>query len=256
MLVRLEPGTHGAILLRMPRRAPVILITGFGPFPGVAENASACLAESLAALVGRRLPGHAVSSAVLDTRWSTLDRDLTRLYAATRPRLALHFGVSPRAEGFTIELQARNARADRVDVAGQPPATRRIVPGGVDRRPATLPADLIVTRLHALGLPARLSQDAGDYLCNELFYRALSLEPTRSAPTCIGFVHIPSSLAGAGPDGLDPLPGCPLTWAGALAGGLEIVRTCLGKPAARPRAPDAGGLLNLPRRLRLDQPQQ
>ena len=51
--------------------------------------------------------------------------------------------------------------------------------------PSPCPAARLVALARKSGLPARLSHDAGDYLCNESFY--LSLLMDRRA----GFVHVP-----------------------------------------------------------------
>ncbi len=106
----------------------------------------------------------------------------------------------------------------------------RIVEKGPDSLAANLPAEEIVARLGALGLPARLSNDAGAYLCNTALYTALALAGDGRAAPAIGFVHIPVSLERRSSD-LPPRGGR-LDWEGALAGGLEIIRACLGRPVS------------------------
>lgn len=207
------------------RQHATILLTGFGPFPGVPENASAALVPKLAHLVARRFRAHRVVARVLPTEWEGAAHRLAAHYAREKPCLGLHFGVSERATGFVIETLARNACAALPDAVGALPRTPRIAEHGPETRPATLPVDEILVRLGALGIPASRSEDAGAFLCNATLYAALGLAGEGATPA-IGFLHIPVALerraSGARERRLD--------WEGALTGGLEIVRACLGRP--------------------------
>jgi pyroglutamyl-peptidase len=210
------------------RRRATILLTGFGPFPGVPENASAILVPKLAHLVARRFHSHRVVARILPTEWDAAPQRLAAHYSRERPCLGLHFGVSERATGFVIETLARNVRGDLPDAAGAMPRAPCIVEKGPESLMTNLPADEIVARLGALGLPARVSCDAGAYLCNATLYTALGLAAESRAAPAIGFVHIPVSLERRA--AVARLGDRRLDWEGALAGGLEIIRACLGRP--------------------------
>ncbi len=196
---------------------PTVLITGFGPFPGVEVNFSGLFAVRIAAAARRRFPGVAIHVARLPTEWERGTERAAQAILRVKPSIVLHFGVSTAAAGFVIERQAVNACMAHADGAGMLPPFALIEPGGPKRRLTSLPVHRIVTRLQARGLPAAASDDAGTYLCNAVLYRSLG---AASAPATIaGFVHLPASLA-AGDDGA-------LTRAQALAGGLEIIAVCL-----------------------------
>lgn len=212
------------------RRRATILLTGFGPFPGVPENASAALVPKLAHLVARRFRAHRVVARILPTEWEAAAGKLAAHYAREKPCLGLHFGVSERAKGFVIETQARNVCAALPDAAGRLPPAPRIAEHGPEALAATLPVDEILMRLRVLGLPAAASDDAGAYLCNATLYAALGLASDGHAAPAVGFIHIPVSLGRGGtgqPRGL--------AWEDALVGGLEIIRACMGRPPARHR---------------------
>jgi len=49
----------------------------------------------------------------------------------------------------------------------------------------------------------------------------------------VGFIHIPASLAK--PEGARRPGACPLNWAQAMEGGLEILAACLNRFAAQRR---------------------
>jgi pyroglutamyl-peptidase len=216
------------------RRRATILLTGFGPFPGVPDNASAVLVPKLAHLIARRFRSHRVVARILPTEWEASSHRLASHYQREQPCLGLHFGVSDRATGFVIETLARNVRDPMPDATGALPTAPCIAKNGPDGIETRLPAGEIVARLSGLGFPARLSNDAGTYLCNATLYQALMLAMSGHTSAAVGFVHIPVSLERRGANG--PAPDRGLDWEGALLGGLEIVRVCLGRPApARPR---------------------
>ena len=211
----------------MPSPRPTILLTGFGPFPGIAENASALLAAKLGRLAASRFRAHRVVAKVLPTEWEAAPARLAAHYAREKPRLALHFGVSERAQGFVIETSARNIRSPTPDARGALPSSASIAAGGPERMAAGVPAEAIVARLTALGLPAHVSDDAGTYLCNAVLYHALAA----ARPAMTGLVHIPALLAAEGGGTSGPAARSLLDWETAVSGGLEIIRVCLGRPA-------------------------
>jgi pyroglutamyl-peptidase len=153
--------------------APRILLTGFGPFPGVAVNASQRLAGLLARRARRRWPDARVTCATLPTEWQRGPDRLAALWRTHSPDIALHFGVSARAIGFEIEITARNVRADSDDARGARPPGPCHGAAGPATCASTLPARAIVAALAARGLPGCISDDAGTYLCNSILYCSL-----------------------------------------------------------------------------------
>jgi pyroglutamyl-peptidase len=225
------------------RTATTVLITGFGPFPGVPVNATARLSWEVAEAARRLFPGVNFAAAVLATEWLATRARLDRLLAASRPDLVLHFGVSPRARGFEIEARARNACSPSPDAAGALPAADRLEAGGAEHLPASLPVHHIAMRLRRIGIPAFVSRDAGAYLCNAALYHSLLL--ARGAPRRrVGFIHVPASLAR--PGRCRRAAACPLTWEQAIAGAIEVVAACLGRPAQHRRRATAPGVWRAP----------
>ncbi len=206
---------------------PIVLLTGFGPFPGVAHNASAIFATRLAKTAARTFEGATFDAHVLPVAWATAPKVLTNRVAEIKPDIAIHFGVSARAKGFVLECTAANAIAAIEDDCGKKPVADCVIAGGRATRRSTLPMARIHARLRAANLPVKLSDDAGRYLCNAILYHSIAASRATPHTYRTGFIHIPSSLSGGGPRGHDPLPGCPLNWETALEGGLEILRTCL-----------------------------
>ncbi len=219
---------------------PTILLTGFGPFPGVPENATALLVPRLAKAARARYATHEVSAEILPTEWARAPGRLTALLAAANVVLALHFGASHNAEGFQIELIGRNLQTSRPDAVGEHPASERVLESGPELLAATLPAERIAARLLGLGYPCCTSSDAGTYLCNAVLYHSLAAARAQPMPRLAGFVHIPAGLARQGRHGQQIDPDCALDWKTAIAGGLEIIAACLEHAGAPAPAVKAG----------------
>jgi pyroglutamyl-peptidase len=212
------------------RRRDTILLTGFGPFPGVAENASERFVPKLAHLAARRFSAHRVVARILPTEWERAPSRLQMLYERERPKLVLHFGVSARAEGYVIETLARNTRRSAEDATGALPRDDVVVRGGPETLSARLPAQDIKLRLAQMKVPAVTSDDAGGYLCNTILYRSLLFAEQIEQPDAVGFFHIPQVIEPALlKSQVDPAE-MRFDWGTALLGGLEIIRTCLGRP--------------------------
>ncbi len=218
---------------------PTIVLTGFGPFPGVPVNASATLVQRLAQSARALFPDYDVLHDILPTQWEEAPARLRQLLDKRTVVLVLHFGVAQEAAGFQLELVGRNLQTSLQDTVGDLPKSSRVIEEGPDLLATTLPAERIAARLMGVGLPCTTSDNAGTYLCNALLYHSLAAAHGTREPHLAGFVHIPADLVGHGPDALEPHPACPLDWRTAIAGALEIIATCLDhtseqKPPVKP----------------------
>jgi pyroglutamyl-peptidase len=201
---------------KMQSTAPVVLLTGFGPFPDCTVNASAKLVTGLVEQARKQIPRAKFISEILPTEWQAAPQRLEELFRASSISLALHFGVAREAQGFRIETQGLNACATRLDASGQGPANAELKRGGSEALPVTIPTRDIARALQSRGLPVSLSDNAGGYLCNAVLYHSLALAKAARWPCRAGFIHIPMDLSRP-----------PLDERSALAGALEIVRVCL-----------------------------
>jgi pyroglutamyl-peptidase len=213
--------------VRSPTSRPVVLLTGFGPFPKVPENASSRLVPALATAAQQQFPAVQFHAAILPTEWALAPVRLSALMAEWSPTVVLQFGVSPRAKGFVFETRAHNEQdTAAADAIGCQPDCRAIAADGADVLRSRLPVAALVSRLRALGLPAVRSHNAGKYLCNALLYHGLVHQPQ-----LVGFIHLPTDLP------TEASTAHKLTFLGALAGGVAIVATCLDACAAPNGAP-------------------
>jgi pyroglutamyl-peptidase len=169
-------------------RRPSILLTGFEPFGGESVNPSWQVAQ---ALDSEGLSGATVHALQLPCVFGAARDALDVALSKARPTLVLALGQAGGREGFTVERVAINVDDGRIpDNAGRQPIDLAIVPGGPAAYFATLPIKAMVAALQRAGWPAAVSQTAGTYVCNHVFYGLMhSLRRRRSVRA--GFMHLP-----------------------------------------------------------------
>jgi pyroglutamyl-peptidase len=167
-----------------------VVIAGFGPFPGAPSNPSGHLARALARRRRPALAGIDITSHIFATAYAAVDRDLPKL-VAQQPDVLLIFGLAGRRREICIETRARNARSILFpDARGYCPDDRAIDAGAASGLPGNAPFPRLLAALRQRSaLPARLSRDAGTYLCNYAYWRAL--RSVRRGRPLVQFVHIP-----------------------------------------------------------------
>lgn len=161
-----------------------LLVTGFGPFPGMPRNPSALVVAALA----RHRAAFARKHIVLSTQILPVLYDLAAAFSpAPAPDVIVHIGVAGRRRELSIETVAHNRRSPRhPDASGRAPTVLRS--GAITRHAirAEWGARILAMTLRRAGVPASPSRDAGAYVCNALLYRSLD---SKCAPAL--FIHIP-----------------------------------------------------------------
>lgn len=182
----------------MPANTRRLLITGFEPFDGDSVNPSWEVAR---ALHGWSCEGVIVEAVQLPC---VFDAALRRLQEALTsgpvPELALALGLAGGRTDITPERVAINIDDARIaDNAGQQPVDRAVHADGPAAYFSTLPIKAIVHALRDAGLPASVSNTAGTFVCNHVFYGLMHLLATqpRLAGVRGGFVHVPALPAQA-----------------------------------------------------------
>jgi pyroglutamyl-peptidase len=169
-----------------------ILVTGFGPFPGAPVNPTEDLVRMLAYV---RVPRREIVTHVFPTSYAAVDRDLPALLGHHEPEALLMFGLAAATPHLRIETWARNDIAPLPDAAGVVPGLRSIAPGRPPALALATPARALLAAARRAGVPAAISKDAGDYLCNYLCWRAALAARRQSGPRLAAFIHVPEGLA-------------------------------------------------------------
>ena len=193
-----------------------VLLTGFDAFGGDLLNPSWLAVE---ALQGQVIGGHVVVTAQLPTEFSASRRLLTALLHKHQPILVLCVGLGGGRAGLSLERIAINVQDARIaDNTGTQPVDTPIVKSGPAAYFTTLPIKSMLRELTNSGIHAEVSQTAGTFVCNHVFYLLMHLLKNQgnSSSSRGGFVHVPY-LPGQG------LPCMPLE---ETVRGLRVAISC------------------------------
>src|SRR5258708_4098916 len=165
------------------------LITGFEPYGGRRVNPSG---EWAAALDGARLGDLVVVGRTLPVVFAGLAARMEACLAETRPAVVIALGLWPGEPMIRLERLAVNlADCASPDNAGALPSEELLHPDGAPALSATLPLRAIEAALLVEGIPARLSNTAGTFLCNATLYTLLRVIAQRGEHIPCGFIHLP-----------------------------------------------------------------
>jgi len=174
-------------------KAPLrILVTGFEPFPGAPYNPTAPLVARLLQLRRPALSDVERTGHVFRVSYGAVDRDLPALFATHDPDAVLMFGLAQRTPYLRVETRARN-RVTRLWPDADHDATRRqtIEPDGPAHLAFGSHTRQLLQAARATGITARLSHDAGRYLCNYLSWMAIAAARRQARTPAVAFVHVP-----------------------------------------------------------------
>lgn len=164
-----------------------ILLTGFEPFNGAAVNPSW---EAVRALDGWSGPGFQVVARQLPCVFGRAGEALRAALADVRPDLVIAVGQAGGRAELSVERIAINIDdASILDNAGQQPVDAAIAADGPAAYFSTLPVKAIVAALRLRGFAAGVSQTAGTFVCNHVFYGLL--HATVGTAVKAGFIHVP-----------------------------------------------------------------
>lgn len=158
----------------MTRKRPTVLVTGFEPFDGDRVNPSWEVASRLEGWQVRDGHGTAIATVraarlpcVFGEALATLEAALAR----HRPVAVLALGLAASRPDISIERVAINIDDARIpDNRGQQPVDRPVCADAPVAYWSTLPIKAILASLHQAGIAASVSQSAGTYVCNHVFY--------------------------------------------------------------------------------------
>lgn len=166
-----------------------ILVTGIEPFDGETSNPSW---EAVRVLDGEEIDGHLVVARQLPCVIAEVGAVLTAAIEELDPVLVLCLGQAGGRADISIERVAINVVDARIpDNAGRQPVDEPVIAGGPAAYFSTLPIKALVRALRDAGIPASVSQTAGTYNCNAIFYALSHHIATRRPRLRGGFIHVP-----------------------------------------------------------------
>jgi pyroglutamyl-peptidase len=168
-----------------------VLLTGFEPFGGAAVNPSW---EAVRLLDGWSGDGEGAAFRVevrlLPCVFGRAAEELLALVDELRPDVAIAVGLAGGRPEISIERIAINVDDARfADNAGRQPIDVPIAADGPAAYFTNLPIKAMVAAIRARGVKAGVSQTAGTFVCNHVFYALM--HHLRGQPVKAGFIHVP-----------------------------------------------------------------
>lgn len=206
-----------------------VLLSGFEPFAGAATNESWEAVRAAAPQLEAR--GLRVATVRLPVVFSRGADVLLEQVAALSPRLVVATGLAAGRRAVTPERVAINVQDARIpDNDGRSPVDAPCVEGGPVGHFSSLPIKAMVEAARELDVPAAVSQSAGTFVCNDVFYRLCHALATGAGAVAHGarggFVHVPTAEAVSTEDAARALVGMVETALGTqqdarITGGAE-----------------------------------
>jgi pyroglutamyl-peptidase len=164
-----------------------ILLTGFEPFGEDRINPSWEVAK---ALDGERIADARIAAARLPCVFGAALRSMDQLLERHRPSLVLALGLASGSSALAVERVAINLDDARIpDNAGAQPIDQPVVAGAPAACFSSLPIKAMVAAMRDAGYPASVSQSAGSFVCNHVFFGLL--HRLNASPVRGGFMHLP-----------------------------------------------------------------
>jgi pyroglutamyl-peptidase len=182
---------------RTPRKLlPRVLLTGFDPFGDDRRSPSPMNPSWLAvrALHGKRINGHHVVAAELPCVFDASITELRRLMQIHKPALVICVGQAGGRSAVSLERVAINVNDARIpDNVDAQPIDTPVVANGPAAYFSTLPIKAMLQALHHADVQAEVSQTAGTFVCNHVFYGLMHALATQRGlkKTRGGFIHVP-----------------------------------------------------------------
>jgi pyroglutamyl-peptidase len=180
----LDPASSSA------RKPSTVLVTGFDPFGGSKTNPSW---HAVHALNGRSIAGRTVIGAEIPTVFAQSLPRLAQLLEEHKPELVVCTGQAAGRSAISLERIAINVIDARIpDNAGNKPIDVPVIPGAPAGYFTKLPIKAMLQALLQQGINAEVSQTAGTFVCNHVFYGLMHmLAQPRWQGVRGGLVHVP-----------------------------------------------------------------
>lgn len=164
-----------------------VLLTGFEPFNKETVNPAW---EAVRSLAGHEGDGYRVEVRQLPCVFGVAGDVLRAAIDELKPAVVIAVGQAGGRVDLSVERIAINIDdAPIPDNARRQLVDRPVVEGAPAAYFSTLPIKAIVARMREAGLPASVSQTAGTFVCNHVFYSLM--HQTAGSDVRAGFIHIP-----------------------------------------------------------------
>lgn len=166
-----------------------LLLTGFEPFLKFRSNPTEAAVRELG---GLEIGEYAVTGKVYPVVFDKIDELITNDIKEEQPDAVICLGLAGGRHTIHIERIAINCIDGRPDNDGFNPDGEKIDETGPDGLFSTLPVKKLEAVLKEKEIPAKISNTAGTYLCNNVMYSALNHIRKNDMGIRAGFIHVPA----------------------------------------------------------------
>jgi len=168
-----------------------VLITGFEPFGEIQINPSQVLVDEIAQQSKQDISLN-LEAVILPVTFGKAVSRMQQLIQDQTPDIVLSFGVASRCEILHLERVAINLK-DSIypDNDGKILEGEFIIPDAPLVYFSNLPITPMRDFLERVNVPAKISNHAGTFVCNSVFYSAAHEIESTDLDTWYGFIHIP-----------------------------------------------------------------
>lgn len=165
-----------------------ILVTGFDPFGSDKINPAIEAVKKLPDTI----KGAKIIKLEIPTVFNKSAQVVHQAIVKEQPDYVLNVGQAGGRSALTPERVAININDGRIpDNDGYQPLDEPIQPDGDTAYFTQLPIKAMVKAIRAAGLPAIVSNTAGTYVCNHIFYQVQYMRTKEFPKLKAGFIHIP-----------------------------------------------------------------
>jgi pyroglutamyl-peptidase len=167
----------------------VILLTGFEPFGGEKVNPSILACRRLN---GKRYNGYMIKVEEVPLRFSEIRGTIEGNIKRHKPAAVISTGQGG-GSWLNLEKFAINI-ADATRVAyncGKKPQDTPLVEGGPIAYFTGLPIRRLLEKVREGDIPAEISNSAGAFGCNQIFYHLMDYTTREKLDIPAGFIHVP-----------------------------------------------------------------
>ena len=180
--------------------ANTLLLTYFGPFPGVPVNPTVALAEGAVRALNTARPDLRVVARELPVSYDGSSAALRAALQEVQPDALISLGVAVGRDVVSLEQVAINLDSAGIeDNDGDRRCDEPIAPDGREAYFSSLPVRASFERLRAAGEPVEISYTAGTYVCNHVFYEGQRISRELGLSIPAGFVHVPATRSDGEP---------------------------------------------------------
>lgn len=165
------------------------LITGFEPFGGDSTNSSQ---ETVKAVSCDGVDDAEVVTGILPVSFKRVEEAISGLIDEADPDVVVMLGQSGKSDCIKIERVALNLMdSSKGDNDGYFPDEEAICPDAPIAYFTKMPVKALRDCLMRSGIPAKVSNSAGLYVCNATYFATLNLIATTGRNTKALFIHLP-----------------------------------------------------------------